>query len=222
MGSTKLFSVVALLLLSNIALAAEPNIRPNDIVDIKTVAPEVIVEMRYFGAHNFVGTRIDGYDAPKCLLTKEAAEALRNVRSDLQPFGLTLHVYDCYRPQAAVDHFARWAADVKDTKMKKEFYPKVDKKDLFKDGYIAMRSGHSRGSTLDLTIEGLDMGTPFDFFSPLSNTLNGEVGAGACANRLLLKTLMEKYGFKGLKEEWWHFTLKKEPHPKAYYNFVVE
>ncbi len=222
MRSVKLVAVIGLSLLSSAVWAADLNIKPKDFVDIKTVAPEVIVEARYFGDHNFVGTKIDGYNAPKCLLTKKAAEALKGVQSELAPFGLTLHIYDCYRPQMAVDHFAKWAGDIKDTKTKKEFYPDIDKNNLFKDGYIALKSSHSRGATADLTIDGLDMGTPFDLFGPLSNTINGKTNAKARANRLLLKTLMEKYGFKNLKEEWWHYTLIKEPHPKTYYNFAVE
>lgn len=222
MKLAKLVAVISLFLLSSIVWAANPNIKPKDFVDIKTIAPEVIVEARYFGDHNFVGTKIDGYNAPKCLLAKKAAEALKAVQTDLSPFGLTLRIYDCYRPQTAVDHFARWAADLKDTKAKKEFYPDVNKSELFKDGYIAIRSGHSRGATVDLTIDGLDMGTPFDFFSPLSNTINGKVDPAARANRLLLKTMMEKHGFNNYDREWWHYTLKKEPYPKTYFNFAVE
>lgn len=222
MKLVKLVAVIGLSLLSSIVWAADPNIKPKDFVDIKTIAPEVTVEARYFGYHNFVGTKIDGYNAPKCLLAKKAAEALKNVQSELVTFGLTLRIYDCYRPQMAVDHFARWADDLKDTKTKKEFYPNVDKNNLFKDGYIAHRSGHSRGATVDLTIDGLDMGTPFDFFGPFSNTANAKLGPQARANRLLLKAVMEKHGFNNYDKEWWHYTLIKEPHPKTYYNFAVE
>lgn len=214
--------IVFLCLLPAILSAANVDVRPQDIVDMKAAEPVVITDIRYFTSHNFVGEPIDGYNAPKCLLTQKAARALKDVQAELTSFGLKLRIYDCYRPQMAVDHFARWAKDVKATKMKKEFYPGVDKKDLFKDGYIALRSGHSRGSTVDLTIDGLDMGTRFDFFGPLSHPLNADIKEQARANRMLLKALMEKYGFKGLKEEWWHFTLKHEPHPDTYYDFAVE
>jgi len=214
--------ITYLFLLSAPLWAKDPNAKPRDFVDVKSVVPDIIVDMRYFGTHNFVGAKIDGYDAPKCLLTDKAAEALKEVQAELRDFGLTLHIYDCYRPQMAVDRFARWAADTKDTKMKKEFYPTVDKKNLFKDGYIAVKSSHSRGSTLDLGIDGLNMGTPFDLFDPLSHTLSGKVGPEARANRLLLKSLMERHGFKNYEMEWWHYTLAKEPYPKTYYNFRLE
>lgn len=222
MSSIKFAVIFGAVLMSGLLWATDPNIRPKDFVDIKTVVPEVVVEARYFGAHNFVGAKIDGYNAPKCLLAEKAAEALKDVQSELSPFGLTLRIYDCYRPQMAVDHFARWAEDIKDTKTKKEFYPNVNKGTLFKDGYIAHRSGHSRGATIDLTIDGLDMGTLFDLFSPLSNTADAKVATKSRANRLLLKTLMDKHGFKNYDKEWWHYTLEKEPYPKTYFNFAVE
>jgi len=154
--------------------AAQPF--PADFVDAASVVPGLAVEMRYADAHNFVGTRIDGYENPVCLLTKRAAEALAQVQIDLASSGVGLKVYDCYRPARAVQHFIRWSRDVADTKTKSEFYPEMDKRNLFRDGYISSRSGHSRGSTVDLTqitiLPGpdgnprpIDMGTPYDFFS---------------------------------------------------------
>ena len=152
------------------ALAQE---RPAAFVDAATVVPGLIVEMRYAGAHNFVGRPIDGYEAPRCLLTKPAANALAGVAKDVAAYGLVIKVFDCYRPTRAVANFVRWARDLKDTAGKAEFYPDVDKRTLFRDGYIASQSGHSRGSTIDLTLahadgRELDMGTPFDFFSTKS------------------------------------------------------
>ena len=125
---------------------------PDSFVDIQKIIPEVILDIRYYGQHNFLGERVDGYMAPKCFLTKEAAEALAGVQKDLEPYSLTLKIYDCYRPQRAVDHFVRWAKEIENTKTMKEFYPTIDKRNLFKDGYIDSKSGHSRGSTVDLTI----------------------------------------------------------------------
>jgi len=225
---------------------------PEGFVDIKEMIPEIQLDIRYFGSHNFVGEKVDGYLAPKCILTKEAAEALSNVQKKLEPFSLTLKIYDCYRPQRAVDHFVRWAKEIDNTKTKKEFYPNVDKRNLFKDGYIDSKSGHSRGSTVDLTIvplpapkqqdyiqgqklhecylpaekrfkdNGIDMGTGFDCFHELSHTVNKNIGQQQKINRLLLKTLMEKYGFKNYDKEWWHYTLKNEPYPDTYFDFVIE
>src|ERR1700684_2924663 len=153
------------------ALAQE---RSAAFVDAATVVPGLIVEMRYAGSHNFVGRPIDGYEAPRCLLTKPAATALGRGAKDVAVYGLVIKAFDCYRPTRAVANFIRWARDLNDTAGKAEFYPDVDKRTLFQDGYISSRSGHSRGSTLDLTLarkgDGeLDMGTPFDFFSPLSS-----------------------------------------------------
>lgn len=183
--------------------------------------------MRYAGAHNFVGRPIDGYDAPHCLLTRPAASALAAVAADIKPQGLVPKVFDCYRPARAVANFVRWARDLKDQKMKAEFYPNVDKRTLFRDGYIATRSGHSRGSTMDLTLakaDGteLDMGTHFDFFSPHSWTADRSIGAQAHANRMLLATAMRRRGFYGYSREWWHFTLRGEPFPWTYFDFVVK
>lgn len=194
---------------------------PRDFVDVAAVISDAVYDIRYYGTDNFVGARVDGYEAPKCILTKKAAAALAGVAADLKPFGFKLRIYDCYRPQMAVDHFVRWAADINDTKMKKKYYPKVDKRNLFKDGYIASKSGHTRGAVVDLTIDGLDMGTGFDFFSERSHTANSSVPRRARVDRLLLKSLMEKRGFENYDKEWWHYKLKDEPYPDRYFNFPV-
>ena len=209
------------------AQAASAQTRPAAFVDAATVVPGLIVEMRYAGSHNFVGRPIDGYQAPRCLLTRAAADALAAVARDLQPRGLVLKVFDCYRPTRAVANFVRWAHDLQGQKMKAEFYPNVDKRTLFRDGYIATRSGHSRGSTMDLTLaktDGteLDMGTHFDFFSPKSWTADPSIGAPAHANRMLLASAMRRRGFYGYFREWWHFTLRGEPFPQTYFDFVVK
>ncbi len=202
--------------------------RDSDFVSLASVDPSIILEMRYYGAHNFLGRPVRGYGAPQCLLTKEAAKALSAVQAEAKKRGLSLKVYDCYRPQRAVDDFVAWAKDLSDIKMKKEFYPHVPKTELFKEGYIAAKSGHSRGSTVDLTLvrkfhnKNLDMGTGFDFFDIRAHTDNPEIGARQRSNRLLLKSLMEKQGFKNLPEEWWHYTLNPEPFPKRYFDFEIK
>jgi zinc D-Ala-D-Ala dipeptidase len=204
---------------------------PDGFVYVDTIIPDIKVELRYGTTHNFVGDRIDGYAAPRCILTRPAAEALQKVQAELKPFGLGLKIYDAYRPQQASDHFLRWAANTSDVRMKSEFYPGTDKRDLFKEGYIASRSGHSRGSTVDLTLapldakspdEVVDMGSPFDFFGPVSRPDNPSVGPGQRAHRMLLQVLMEKHGFRPYIREWWHFTLKNEPFPETYFNFPVQ
>ncbi len=221
-------------------------------VDVQKHIPSIKTDMRYYTPHNFVGERIDGYNAPKCILTIEAADALKRVQADLKPFSLSIKVYDCYRPQRAVDHFVRWAQDIADTQAKQEFYPTVDKSRLFSDGYIARRSGHSRGSTVDLTIvpvpapaeeeyrrgqelfscflpaserfgdSSIDMGTGFDCFHARAHTANKNILRHQRINRLLLKSLMEKNGFVNYDLEWWHFTLKAEPFPNTYFDFTIE
>jgi len=199
---------------------------PPDLVRLREIEPSIRQEMRYAGAHNFVGRPIAGYNAAECLLTREAAQALADAQAELKDFGLTLKVFDCYRPQRAVDDFVSWAKDASDVKMKKEFYPAVDKADLFKDGYIAAKSGHSRGSTMDLTLAqaaggDLDMGTAFDYFDPLAHTANPAISRLQKINRALLKTLMEAHGFKNLPDEWWHFTLVREPYPDRYFDVTI-
>jgi zinc D-Ala-D-Ala dipeptidase len=198
-----------------------------DFVDLSSIAPDIVVEMRYAGRDNFVGRPIAGYEAPVCLLTRDAANALAAVHERFRAEGRGLKVYDCYRPTQAVADFAAWARDLDDQHTKAEYYPNVDKARLFELGYIAERSGHSRGSTVDVTVVDLasgaeiDMGTPYDLFDPRSWPSDESVGAAARANRLELQRAMRTYGFVPLEEEWWHFTLENEPHPNAYFDVPV-
>jgi zinc D-Ala-D-Ala dipeptidase len=213
------------LLLAQPAQAQAP--LPPGFVDAGAVVDGLVVDMRYFGDQNFVGERIDGYERARCVLSAPAARALAAVQHDLAARGLGLKVFDCYRPQRAVAHFVRWAQRIDDVKRKREFYPDVDKRDLFKEGYISERSGHSRGSTVDLTLvrradkRELDMGSPFDFFSPKSWPSDTSVGAQAQANRALLAAAMTRGGFRPYDKEWWHFTLVDEPFPDTYFDFPV-
>lgn len=197
-------------------------------VDAASVAPGLVVDMRYYGSDNFIGRRIAGYEAPVCLLTREAAAALGRVQTKLAAFGLGLKMFDCYRPQRAVADFVEWAKDLDDQKRKAAQYPNVDKSRLFELGYIAEKSGHSRGSTVDLTLVDLatrveiDMGSGYDLFDTKSWPSDQTVGGQARANRLALQAAMTAEGFRPLKEEWWHFTLNSEPYPETYFNFVVK
>ena len=196
-------------------------------VSVSDVIPDALLDVRYYTTYNFVGERIDGYEQPVVLMTKEAAASLALVNRDIRAQGLRLVIYDAYRPQRAVDHFVRWAEDVSDTRMKAIFYPEVDKADLFERGFIAKRSGHSRGSTVDLTLLDeksgmlLDMGGPFDFFGELSHPDFAGVTTEQHANRMLLRDAMVTHGFKPLSTEWWHFTLVNEPYPDTYFDFPV-
>lgn len=197
-------------------------------VRVTDVIPDAILEMRYYSTFNFVGERINGYEAPVAYLTKEAAAALKNVSDDLMEQGYRIKVYDAYRPQTAVDHFKAWAADAQDIRMKEYFYPKLDKSVLFISGYIASKSGHSRGSTVDLTIVDMktgrevDMGGGFDFFSEISHPSHTEgLTQEQINNRNILRDAMVSNGFKALSTEWWHFTLKDEPYPDTYFDFPV-
>lgn len=209
--------------------AAQPaqDAMPTAFVNAAGVVPGLVVEMRYAGAHNFVGRPIAGYEAPVCLLTRQAATALAAVQAELRPFGLGLKVYDCYRPTRAVANFAAWARDLSATSERAEFYPNIDKSRLFELGYIAERSGHSRGSTVDLTIVDLttgaeiDMGSPFDLFDTRSWPTDQTVGPAQRANRLMLQSVMRSHGFRPLQQEWWHFTLEREPYPRTYFDFPV-
>ncbi|WP_222939891.1 M15 family metallopeptidase [Photobacterium sp. BZF1] len=201
---------------------------PDGFVDIQHVDSTIVVDIRYFTSDNFVGERISGYRAAKAISTEQTASALAEVQKDLKAFGLGLKVFDAYRPQPAVDHFVRWAVDLSDTRMKEKYYPTVEKKHLFRDGYIAAKSGHSRGSTVDLTLidiasgEDLDMGTSWDYFGKASWPNSPKSSAQQRANRMLLQAIMLKHGFKPLKEEWWHFTLAEEPYPETYFSFDVK
>ncbi len=218
----------------------KPEDNSEDFVNITDVIPDVILEIRYFGTYNFVGRRIDGYKQPTALLTQRAADSLRAVSEDVMRLGYRLKIYDAYRPQMAVDHFVRWAKDIPDTMMRRYFYPDVDKSLLFVQDYIAAKSGHTRGSTVDLTLfdmnteKELDMGGTFDWFGveshpdfggdPNTNQYkpNGKITAEQFHNRMILRAAMLRHGFKPIDSEWWHFTLKDEPYPDTYFTFPVE
>ena len=184
-------------------------------------------DVRYFSADNFVGEVITGYNAEKILMTLEAALALAAIQIELGERGLGLKVFDAYRPQQAVDDFARWAEDINDTSTKAEYYPNIAKQDLFSLGYIAAQSGHSRGSTVALTLvelitgDELDMGAPWDLFDPISWPTSLEVSLPQKTNRETLREIMLRYGFNPLREEWWHFTLDDEPFPDTYFDFPI-
>lgn len=211
-----------------IALTLPAHALPEGFVHLSDVAPRVLIDARYSGSDNFVGEPVDGYLANTVILARPAAEALARVSEELAAFGLGLKVFDGYRPQRAVDHFVRWAADLSDHSTKARHYPDVDKAHLFRDGYIAERSGHSRGSTVDLTLVDLSdgrelpMGTPFDYFGPESWPSYIELPAEQRAFRALLQQVMMRHGFRPLREEWWHFTLEEEAYPETYFDFPVE
>ena len=196
-------------------------------VNVSDIVPDVILEIRYYSTFNFIGDRVDGYERPIALLTKEAAVALKKASDEFIREGYRLKIYDAYRPQRAVDHFVRWAEDISDIRMKEIFYPDVSKKDLFSLGFIAKHSGHSRGSTVDLALFDMskgretDMGGYFDYFGEISHSDYEKISKEQQRNRKLLKEIMMKNGFLPLKEEWWHFTLKDEPYPDTYFDFPV-
>ncbi|MBO6109050.1 MAG: N-acetylmuramoyl-L-alanine amidase [Eubacterium sp.] len=196
-------------------------------VKIGEVIPDIIQEIRYYTTYNFVGTRIDGYEAPIAYMTREAAYGLSKASDKLKEQGYRLKIYDAYRPQMAVDHFVRWAEDVNDTLMKPFFYPELDKSVLFPQGYIDRKSGHSRGSTVDLTIfdmkteKEVDMGGTFDFFGELSHPDYKGITDTQYNNRMILREAMLSSGYKPLPEEWWHFTLVDEPFADTYFTFTV-
>lgn len=231
---------------------AEPDaIAPPDFVSLTDVDPTILLDIRYDTAHNFTGSPVNGYQAPMCILTRPAADALSRAQRAFVEQGYSLKVYDCYRPQRAVDDFVAWAADPTDQTMKAEFYPRVDKSQLFADGYIAERSGHSRGSTVDLTLVALparqepayadgeplsactvpapqrfpdntiDMGTGYDCFDPLAHTLDPRVQGEQLKNRLLLRDGLADQGFENYENEWWHYTFKPETFPDKYFDFPV-
>ena len=201
---------------------------PDGFVYLAEAVPDVILEIRYYSTYNFVGDRIDGYEKPVAILTKEAAKALKAASDDAMKRGYRLKIYDAYRPQRAVSHFMRWAKDASDTRMKYVFYPNLDKSVLFAQGYIAEKSGHSRGSTVDLTLfdmktgRELDMGGTFDWFGEESHPDFKGITQRQYANRMLLREIMVSHGFKPIAEEWWHFTLADEPYKNTYFTFTVK
>eukprot|EP01102_Stenamoeba_stenopodia_P018266 TRINITY_DN6672_c0_g2_i2.p1 TRINITY_DN6672_c0_g2~~TRINITY_DN6672_c0_g2_i2.p1 ORF type:complete len:692 (-),score=116.23 TRINITY_DN6672_c0_g2_i2:123-2198(-) len=221
---------IALMAPTNIIHLKQPHEKPDQMVALQTIAPTIIISLAYATEDNFVGKVLDGYGPSSiCYLSIAASHALQCVQKELETFGLSLKVFDAYRPQKAVECIYQWSQDPKDQKMKAKFYPKINKSSLFELGYVARKSGHSRGSTVDLTIvtkkdssntwEELDMGTCFDFMDELSHTLNSNIQGQARANRMLLKSLMERNGFVNFSQEWWHYTLKNETFPASYFDF---
>jgi len=201
---------------------------PLSFTKITTENSGIEINLRYAGNHNFIGKPIDGYFNDKVVIvTKQTAIALNKVQQHLKTLGYGLKIYDAYRPQRAVNHFVRWARDIKDTLQKHEYYPNTKKRYLFNKGYIASRSGHSRGSTVDLTLieldskEELDMGGSYDFFGERSGVYYKDITNEQRKNRALLRVMMMKYNFRIYHKEWWHFTLRNEPFPKTYFDFVI-
>ena len=226
----KVLSLLLILSFSTFNLPAQNKSTsiPEGFVDVKEVIPNIRTDLRYFTANNFVGKPIDGYVHPKCILSKKAAEALKKVQEEFERMGFGLLIFDAYRPQRAVDEFIRWSKDPNDIKMKEQYYPNIDKSNLFEEGYISSKSGHTRGSTVDLTIVSLktghilDLGGPYDFFGERSWVNYEHITKNQHAIRLMLQRRMMKYGFVPYEKEWWHFTLKDEPYPDTYFDFPIE
>ena len=222
------FLGVALMLLS---CSQEAKIAPeydnSDFVRVTDVIPDAILEIRYYSTYNFVGERIDGYELPIALMTREAADSLKAVNDELKAHGYRIKIWDAYRPQRAVNHIIRWAENISDTAMKAVFYPMVDKSVLFERGYVYARSSHSRGSTVDLTLldaatgRELDMGSPFDWFGEESHPDYPCPLYRQSDNRKTLHNAMVRHGFEGIDSEWWHFTLRNEPYPDTYFDFPI-
>ncbi|MBR0381319.1 MAG: M15 family metallopeptidase [Eubacterium sp.] len=196
-------------------------------VRLSDFVPDIVQEIRYYSTYNFIGDRINGYEEPVAILTKEAARALREVSNRAMVMGYRLKIFDAYRPARSVRHFVLWGIEDLDQRMKLFFYPDLEKGELFKRGYIASLSSHSRGSTVDLTLldmktgKEVDMGSPFDYFSPVSHPDYKGISQGQFENRMLLQKLMVKGGFEPFDCEWWHFTLKDEPFPDTYFDFPI-
>ena len=219
---------VLLIMTAGCAQQTEETSLPEGFVYIAEKIPDIILEIRYYSTYNFLGVRVDDYLAPVAIMSAEAAAALKAVNDDVRAQGYAIKVFDAYRPQGAVDHFVVWAGDPQDQLTKAYFYPDIAKDRIIPDGYVAERSGHSRGSTVDLTLidmmtgKELDMGTPFDFFGLASHHDSPLVNAEQAENRLILLNAMEKAGFRRYDEEWWHYTLADEPYPDTFFDFPVQ
>ncbi len=223
----KTFVSIICIFISSCCYSFQKNKLPENFVYLDQAIPDIVLDMRYAGSNNFIGKPIEGYLNPKAILTKPAAEALKKVQAELENQGYCLKVFDAYRPQRAVDHFKEWAKNQDDTLTKNRFYPEVKKKDLFNLGFLASRSGHSRGSTLDLTLvevetgKEVDMGGTYDFFGMISHHNYPNITLRQKKHRELLKNTMMKYGFRPYAKEWWHYTYQQEPFPDTYFNFVI-
>lgn len=215
-----------LILLSSITIYSQK--LPKGFSYIKNIDSSIKKELRYCSNNNFIGSSINGYEENILITTTQTAKALKKVQNELQKKGLSLKIFDAYRPQTAVNHFVQWARVINDTLMKQQYYPSINKRHLFKLGYIASKSGHSRGSTVDLTIINLktnvelDMGSPYDFFGVSSHITYPNLTKKQKLNRQLLQQIMKKNGFRPYTNEWWHFTLRNEPFPKTYFKFPVK
>ncbi len=205
----------------------DPAMDPSGFVLLADYVPHIVQEIRYYSTYNFVGERVDGYEEPVALLTKEAARALKAVANEVNVQGYRLKIYDAYRPAMAVRHFVLWGIEDLDLRMKPYFYPDLEKQELFKQGYIASQSSHSRGSAVDLTLldmrtgKEVDMGSPFDLFSEVSHPDSQAVTEEQYENRMFLQKAMMRNGFSPIDCEWWHFSLKDEPYPNVYFEFPV-
>ena len=226
---SKLKQLVFILFISiTTTLPAQNKTLPKGFVYLKDIDATIKSELRYLSTNNFIGKPIDGYINNTIILSQPTAVALKKIQQKLLQFNLSLKIFDAYRPQQAVNHFVKWAKVLDDTLMKKQFYPKVPKSKLFQLGFIASKSGHTRGSTVDLTIvdlstgKELNMGSPYDFFGSESHPKHKKLNKNQRANRLLLRNLMLTNGFKPYENEWWHFTLRNEPFPKTYFNFPIK
>ncbi|QTD38230.1 M15 family metallopeptidase [Polaribacter batillariae] len=217
-----------LLLFFTINFAGFSQELPKGFTYLSSVDSTIQSELRYLSNNNFIGKPIDGYKSNCVIVSFETANALKIIQQKLLKKGLSLKIFDAYRPQQAVNYFVRWAKVLNDTLMKKEYYPEVPKSQLFKRGYIASKSGHTRGSTVDLTIvnlktgKALDMGSPYDFFGPQSHPFYKHITKKQKENRLMLRKIMMEHHFKPYNNEWWHFTLRNEPFPKTYFNFPID
>jgi zinc D-Ala-D-Ala dipeptidase len=219
-----------LIVTSSLSSIVQAQNKPDDFIDVATLTNNIDVELRYLSNDNFVGKQVDGYEANKCYLQSEAANAIAKLADQIVQQGYKLKIYDCYRPQRAVSHFMRWAADQKDTKTKDQYYPELEKPKLINE-YIAEKSGHSRGSTLDLSLlqrdnnnlwQELDMGSPFDFFGTISNVGSPLINSTQQHNRQLLLDLMQQQNFEVYKMEWWHFTHQPPAYLDTYFDFVIK
>lgn len=220
------FSFILIISIFNLSFSQTKKVAK--FVTIQKEIPNIKIDLRYASSNNFIGEKIDGYHSNKAIITIEAAHALKKIQLELEKKGLSLIIYDAYRPQKAVNHFKRWAKNLNDTLMKKDFYPNVAKKDLFKAGYISSRSRHSSGSTVDVSIYDskknsvLDMGSPYDFFGKQSWVNYSKLTKIQKNNRQLLQNIMLQNGFRNYPKEWWHFTLRNEPYKNVYFDFTID
>ena len=221
-----LLMILILFSFTQITIASQISYDKSDFAPVYTVIDDAAYDIRYYSSNNFTGNRINGYKAPVAYMTKEALQALSVAAEDLRKQGYRLLIWDTYRPQKAVYHFVEWINDP-DNDGDKSFYPTLKKSDLLKGQYIMEKSGHTRGSTVDLTLikkDGsfVDMGGTFDLFSEISHPDYKKLTREQKKNRKILHDAMVKAGFNGLDSEWWHFTLKNEPYPDTYFDFDVE